>query len=310
MAAREPKRPSRSRRIRKSDAPGTPANVSAELAVLSDIHSNLHALEAVLAECRRRKINRFLCLGDIVGYNAFPAECLRRIRALKHCQTVIGNHDLYVARGEVSEGLNTVAQAGVRYSIDHLTKSARSWLEKLPAVVVGESFTGVHATLEAPLEWDYIFSSADAAMTLHLQTTPVCFYGHTHQPKLFASGQAKKVEQLGESRFQLSSEGAYLVNPGSVGQPRGGDPRSQFVVFDSRDFSVEFVKVEYDIEAAGRRDHCRGPAVHTSPSVWNTASEPLRYFALRRCDSPVNGTKRTGNASRVETFPSASFVTI
>jgi predicted phosphodiesterase len=250
MAAPKPKRASRSARLPRRNARTQQAITSTEWAVLSDIHSNLHALEAVLTECGRRKISRFLCLGDTVGYAAFPAECLRRIRALKGCRTVLGNHDFYVSRNDVSGDLNTVARAGVQYSIKHLTKSAREWLGALPAVVVEESFTGVHASLEEPLEWDYILTNTDAAVTLHLQATPVCFYGHTHHAKLFATGP-EKVEQLGDGKFRVNPAGRCLVNPGSVGQPRGGDPRSQFIVFDSREFTIEFVKLDYDVGAAG-----------------------------------------------------------
>jgi predicted phosphodiesterase len=250
MARPRPKPAPRSAAAQKRRAAAKQERASPEWAVLSDIHSNLHALQAVLAECERRKISRFLCLGDTVGYAAYPAECLRLIRGLKGCRTVIGNHDHYVSQCDVSGDLNTVARAGVQYSIDHLTKSAREWLGALPAVIVEESFTAVHASLEEPLEWDYILTNSDAAVTLHLQTTPVCFYGHTHHAKLFASGR-DKVEQLGDGKFRVNATGRYLVNPGSVGQPRGGDPRPQFIAFDPREFTIEFVKVDYNIDAAG-----------------------------------------------------------
>lgn len=230
----------------------TPARsaVSAEIAVLSDIHSNLHALEAVLAECKRRKINRFVCLGDIVGYGARPAECLKLIRSLK-CPTVIGNHDFYVAHEETCGDLNEYAQAGVEYSISHVNAAAKKWLRDLPEVIIADTVTLVHSSLPEPLDWEYIFDSGDARQTMLAQSTPICFYGHTHVPKLFVQSGAPTPEIAGEVKFRLSREGRYLINPGSVGQPRGeGDPRARFAVFHPGEMTVEFVKVEYDVEAA------------------------------------------------------------
>lgn len=226
------------------------SRVSAKIAVLSDIHSNLHALEAVIAECKRRKINRFVCLGDIVGYGARPAECLKLIRSLK-CPTVIGNHDFYVAHEGTCGDLNEYAQAGVEYSISHLSTAAKKWLGDLPEIIIADTVTLVHASLPEPLDWDYIFDGEDARQTMLAQTTPLCFYGHTHVPKLFVQSGAPTPEALGGSKFRLSREGRYLINPGSVGQPRGGgDPRARFAVFHPAEMTVEFVQVEYDVEGA------------------------------------------------------------
>ncbi|MEA3212230.1 MAG: hypothetical protein QOE70_5287 [Chthoniobacter sp.] len=220
-----------------------------EVAILSDIHSNLHALRAVLAECERRKIPRFCCLGDIVGYGAHPAECLKLVRSLK-CPTVIGNHDFYAACGKWGDDLSDLAQAGVEYSIRKLTRAARQWLGDLPEVFTADTFTLVHASLHDPLSWEYIVSSEQARPSLLLQETPLCFYGHTHRPKLFVGGGSPP-EMLAEGKFQFRRDGRYLINPGSVGQPRGeGDPRAQFVIFNPAELAVQFVKVEYDVQGA------------------------------------------------------------
>ena len=221
------------------------------IAILSDIHSNRHALEAVLTECERRKITRFVCLGDIVGYGAHPAECLKLVRTLK-CPTVIGNHDYYVAAGKWSDDLSEPAQAGVEYSIRNLNIAARRWLKNLPEIFTTETFTLVHASLQNPLAWEYILSSQAARPTLLLQETPLCFYGHTHRPKLFIGG-GPQPEMVADGVFQFDRNGRYLINPGSVGQPRGdGDPRARMAIFNPAELTVEFVKVEYDTLGAAK----------------------------------------------------------
>jgi predicted phosphodiesterase len=237
---RKPKSP------RKGKSPRAP---SGEIAILSDVHSNLHALRAVLEECKRRGITAFRCLGDIVGYGAYPAECLKLIRSLD-CPAVLGNHDAYVSKGEIDADLNEFAQAGIVYSIAQLTAASRKWLGKRPLVLKEKAFTIVHASLHEPAAWEYIFKNADARPSMLLQTTPVCFYGHTHVPSLFASAQAHPPEQVGDSKYRFHPTGRALMNPGSVGQPRGGDPQARFAIFNPLKLTVEFVGIEYDTEGA------------------------------------------------------------
>jgi predicted phosphodiesterase len=222
---------------------------SRAIAVLSDIHSNLHALMAVLETCQARGIDRFWCLGDIVGYGAYPAECLKLIRDLD-CLTVLGNHDFYVAGNAISPDLNGLALAGVAHSKKALTPAARQWLRRRPEVIAAETFTLVHASLPAPLEWEYIFDPADASSTLAAQNTPVCFHGHTHVPKLFAGGHSPPPERIADRQYRFARAGRALINPGSVGQPRNGDPRAQFIIFDPLELTAEFMQVEYDIKGA------------------------------------------------------------
>jgi diadenosine tetraphosphatase ApaH/serine/threonine PP2A family protein phosphatase len=223
---------------------------SSEIAILSDIHSNLHALQAVLAECARRKITRFFCLGDIVGYAAFPGECVKQIRALR-CPTVIGNHDYYAAGGDDHNGLSEGARLGIEYSKKKLTAAARKWLRALPEVIDGESCTLVHSSLDEPLEWNYIFDPDEARPSLVRQEKPVCFYGHTHVPKLFSGGAPSPVP-LAPGKFQLQREGYALINCGSVGQPRNENPLAQFGIFNPAEFTVELASVEYDMEGAAK----------------------------------------------------------
>lgn len=227
--------------------PGT----SEEIAIISDIHSNLQALEAVVAECRRRKIDRYFCLGDIVGYGANPVECLKLVRSL-HCTTVLGNHDFYVATGTIDGDITPLARRGIEHSSEQLSKSAKKWLNSLPLVLTPDGVTLVHSSLFEPLSWHYLLEAMDAMPSIGLQTTPVCFFGHTHVTKIYVMPDAPKPKSVEEAKFAFPREGRCLVNPGSVGQPRGADPRAHFAVYHPTNLTIEFLKVPYNTAAAAQ----------------------------------------------------------
>jgi predicted phosphodiesterase len=224
---------------------------SAEIAVLSDIHSNLQALQEVVAECGRRKINRFFCLGDIVGYGANPLECVELIRSLR-CSTVMGNHDQYVATGAIDADVNALAKRGLEYSAEHLTKGAKRWLNSRPPLLTLDGVTIVHASLHNPLEWNYLLHPIEACESLAIQTTPICFFGHTHVTKIYALPHGPRPKAIADAVFQFPRDGRSLVNPGSVGQPRGADPRAHFAVLNPAELTVEFIKIEYDTAGAAK----------------------------------------------------------
>src|SRR5579862_1818286 len=223
----------------------------AKTAIISDIHSNLAALQAVLAECKKLKVKKFVCLGDIVGYGAHPAECLDIVRSLD-CPTVKGNHDQSVGEGKPHPDMNSLAAAGITYSVHHLSKDNRNWLARLPVQIDWGQATLVHSSLIGPLEWPYITEAFEAEESMAIQKTPVCFYGHTHRPRMFARRTTVPPEKVGLMKFRLAPKGRCMVNPGSVGQPRGGDWRAHFAVYDPRELSVEFFRVTYDVEAEAK----------------------------------------------------------
>ena len=229
--------------------PVSAQNGSGAIAVLSDIHSNWHALQAVLEECEARGVKRFYSLGDIVGYGANPSECLNAIRGLE-CPAVLGNHDQYVAFSTSTPNLNPMAQAGVEYSACMLAPGQRAWLGERPYVIHEGPATLVHASLEAPKEWIYVLDAASADACLELQETAVCFNGHTHRPAIYCRKDLPVACDAGPLRFRVPTEGRTLVNPGSVGQPRDGNPRAQFVIFDPEEMMVELVRVPYDVTSA------------------------------------------------------------
>ena len=156
-------------------------------AILSDIHGNLEAFTTVLQKCKELEVDQYICLGDIVGYNANPKECLDIIRTLPLAGVVKGNHDEYASNNdEVMEGFNPHARTAVLWTKAQLTYEDRAWLSSLPMrlTVKGTSITAVHATLDSPDAWGYIFDVHHAADNFAYQFTQVCFCGHSHVPIL------------------------------------------------------------------------------------------------------------------------------
>ena len=223
--------------------------MSDALAVFSDSHSNLEALEAVLADMESRKITRYLCLGDIVGYAANPAKCLQRVRGLTNCLILKGNHDAMVAASDRLVGISDTAVAGIHYSREKLTREQRHFLAGLPLTHFEDDCAFVHASLEAPEEWWYVADQLDAYAHFQEQTTTLCFCGHTHVPMVWHLGNGGVLKaSRGEGRVPIPSEGKTLVNVGSVGQPRDLNPDACYVIYDAKAQTVEFQRVPYDIK--------------------------------------------------------------
>src|SRR3989449_3587454 len=190
-------------------------------AILSDIHANLEAFEAVLADARERRCTHFLCLGDVVGYNANPRECIERIRELD-CPVVKGNHDEEATLSESSERFNELAERAIQWTRDNLTDRGKEWLRSLPLQRRVHDFTIVHATLDTPGQWGYVFNNLDAVASFTYQHTAVCFFGHTHVPMVFIRGQGG-VRQERKEHIRIELGRKYFIKAGSVGQPSDGN---------------------------------------------------------------------------------------
>lgn len=219
------------------------------VALFSDVHSNFFALNAVIKDMSLREIDQYICLGDIVGYAAQPAECIKMIRDLK-ADVIMGNHDLYATNDESLSWFNSIALAGLEYSRKALSKSDKQWLASQPLVRRYPDFTVVHATLDQPDEWEYITSINMAKHHFKLQDQFLCFIGHTHQVKIFqqTGDQVKLIR--GSAKTRLNKKFRYLINVGSVGQPRDHNPDSSYVVYDTEKNVVEFYRIEYPVEEA------------------------------------------------------------
>lgn len=227
-------------------------------AIISDIHSNLHALTAVIEDVQQQLCSDLVCLGDTVGYNAYPRECLEYIRSL-NCPVVRGNHDEEVLKGEYLK-MNPVAKQAMEWTRQQLDESHIQWLARLPFVrLVRSQFVMVHATLDTPKNWFYILNASDATSSFNHQALPLCFHGHTHMPRVFYKDGPQVTENT-ESMAQLSAQGEviislqagvkYFMNVGAVGQSRDRDPRASYAIFDSDAQTVTFRRVAYDVQAA------------------------------------------------------------
>jgi diadenosine tetraphosphatase ApaH/serine/threonine PP2A family protein phosphatase len=217
-------------------------------AIISDIHGNLEALDAVLAELDRRRPDRVVCLGDIVGYGASPNECLDRVR--KRCGTVLlGNHDAAASGGPEAARFNIYARVAAEWTMKTLTRDNREYLQRLPLTAQENSFYLVHASPACPRDWEYLLDRFDAEPQFHYFTEMICFIGHTHQPAIYLADQ-NGTKSLPLSEGKLDPSRRYIVNVGSVGQPRDHDPRACFVLYHESSTTIEYVRVPYDIEGA------------------------------------------------------------
>ena len=217
-------------------------------AVLGDIHANLDALEAVLADCREQGVTDYLCTGDVVGYNARPHECLEIVRGLG-CPVVMGNHDHYVSSCQNLEDFNPHAAAVIEWTRKQLSQDEMGFLSGLPFVVTSMGITLVHATMDDPASFGYVFDHLQAEAHFSHQVTPLCFHGHTHCPMIYEK-QIGAVYRIDAQDFRLPVGRKYFVNVGSVGQPRDGDPRAAYVLYDPLARTIRFRRVEYDVAAA------------------------------------------------------------
>jgi|P827metagenome_2_1110787.scaffolds.fasta_scaffold01693_14 diadenosine tetraphosphatase ApaH/serine/threonine PP2A family protein phosphatase len=225
-------------------------------AVLGDIHSNLDALNVVLEDCRSQGVTDFLCTGDVVGYNACPHECMDIIRELG-CPVVVGNHDFYVASQQNLDDFNPAAAAVVEWTRRQLSEDELSWLRVLPFTRTQMGITLVHSTMDNPENFGYVFDNLQAEANFLNQKTPVCFHGHTHCPMIYEKSM-NGVFRIDAQDFTLPMGRKYFINVGSVGQPRDGDPRATYVIFDPKERTVRYRRLAYDIEAAQERIRLAG----------------------------------------------------
>lgn len=218
-----------------------------KFAIFGDIHSNLHALEAVLADAENLGCTQHVCMGDIVGYNAFPCECLAIVRDLD-CPTVKGNHDEQASMAISQEGLNPLAEEALDWTRDRLAPDERQWLRELRIQRQVRDFTIVHATLDTPHKWGYITNQLDAAASFSYQLTGLCFVGHTHVPRAYMRNAT--VQTVAHDQLSIQPNRKYLINVGSVGQPRDGDWRASYCIHDTDEQTISIRRIPYDIAAA------------------------------------------------------------
>jgi diadenosine tetraphosphatase ApaH/serine/threonine PP2A family protein phosphatase len=213
-----------------------------KLALLSDIHSNLEALDAVLGALP--EVDRILVLGDIVGYGPDPNDVIRRLQSVK-ARAVRGNHDQAMLDPSMLEQFNPHAAAAGRWTLDVLTHDSLAYLEELPLYGRLGRHRAVHGSPRKPYIWEYILDELQALEILVRLGERYCFFGHTHLPRIFTESG----EQVPEGSDWIELPRSALVNPGSVGQPRDGNPDAAFAVVDLSLPAVRFGRAPYDVAA-------------------------------------------------------------
>jgi diadenosine tetraphosphatase ApaH/serine/threonine PP2A family protein phosphatase len=222
--------------------------------VLTDIHANLEALEACIADATPRGFDQTLVLGDLVGYGGDPNAVVERIQGLAPVAIVRGNHDKVACGVEQAEGFNAVARSAAKWTLDVLEPAHREWLAALPEgpIDVDEVVQICHGS---PFDEDaYIFDELDAVRALKVANRPLCLFGHTHYPVTFELSE-DTFDSVGsgsapQTHIQMKPGCKYLINPGSVGQPRDGDPRAAYALVDTKLQWIELYRVKYPVEEA------------------------------------------------------------
>lgn len=216
-------------------------------AILGDIHGNLEALEVVLKILEKEKPDHYICVGDIVGYGADPGECIKRIQDLKNCTVVAGNHDFATAGILNTNFFNDYAREAISWTIQHLSADETEFLHRLKLVNRINNITTVHSTLYMPEVFGYIQTSYDLQMSFLKMETPICFIGHSHVPVTFSLSR-ETVSLLTEPVVQIDLSVKLLVNIGSVGQSRDGNPQACYGIYDEDKGILQIKRASYAIE--------------------------------------------------------------
>ncbi len=218
--------------------------------IISDIHSNIEALDAVAGFLGEQAIDKIICLGDIVGYGSDPHKCLERIREI-NCDVIAGNHD-FAAIGRLSiDYFNIFAKESTLWTQEHLNDDEKNFISCLPLVLDYDRFTVAHGSLYMPEAFGYVQTMIDALYSFRELKKQILFIGHSHVPITF-------LEETGisfsvEDTIRIEEGKRYIINAGSTGQPRDEDPRACCAIYDTEQNIVRICRVEYDIHTAAEK---------------------------------------------------------
>ena len=221
--------------------------------IISDVHANLSALNAVLDSAE--DYNTVWCLGDIVGYGPDPNECVKTVRELPDLLCIIGNHDAAALKQINADSFNPEAKNAILWTRQQLSKNSVEFLKALPETIrVNDTVTLTHGSPRHPV-WEYLLDTHAATLNFKYFDTPVCFVGHTHLPVIYSLTNSHPMARLDvpEMNKVLEMPKRAIINPGSVGQPRDRDPRAAYGIYDSVEKTLEFRRVAYDVDAVQSR---------------------------------------------------------
>lgn len=227
----------------------TPAT---KLAIISDIHGNYHALEAVLAAIDEEGISHIVCCGDVVGYGARPNECVDTIRD-RGIPVIAGNHDHACILLTDISNFNEIAKAAVVWTKNKLTEENTAFLKAMPMTIshTAASIFFVHASPKEPNEWNYILTMGEARTNFNYFSERVCFIGHSHQPFIIENERGN-LSCPSKPEIDVKADRRYLINVGSVGQPRDHNPDACYVVYDLENQHIEIKRLKYDLAGSQR----------------------------------------------------------
>jgi len=220
--------------------------------IFSDIHSNIEALDEVIGAYQEESIDKYFCIGDVVGYATNPKECIERVKKLAMV-TVAGNHDWATVNLFSVGYLNEYAKEAVLWTRGNLGDSDKNFLGSLKPVYKNEDFTLVHGTLDYPKEFNYMTDGYIAEGTFKVLETSLLFIGHTHQPGLFMKDKDDNIHYRQDGPWDINLKNKYIVNVGSVGQSRDGNPKAAYCIYDTDKKEVLIKRVGYDSAAAGKK---------------------------------------------------------
>ncbi len=216
-------------------------------ALLSDIHGNLEALQAVLRDIESNQVEKIHCLGDVIGYGADPVACLDLVQ--QHCEVkLMGNHEFAAIGLSSTEHYNEAAQVATEWTRKQLTDHELDIINGFEIKHTIADVLLVHSSPYDPERWHYILTPASAAQAFANFDERICFFGHSHLPQIYMEQEDGLPRCLVGHDFMPDDEGRYLINVGSVGQPRDEDPRACYTIFDTEEGEVTYHRVEYDIE--------------------------------------------------------------
>ena len=223
-----------------------------KIAFISDIHSNLEALTAVSKSLQNQGPDIVLFLGDIVGYGADPNECIEMVRDIAD-DILAGNHDWAAVEKSSTDNFNPTAKKALEWTQSRLTKDSKNFLSSLSLKGKMENFIYIHSTPFRPEEWDYIYSLSDAAQSFDSFSQSLCFVAHSHIPVTFVQSAGGETAYVQNPQIKLQKGFRYIINSGSVGQPRDGNPLSSYGIYDTKKKEYMLIRVQYDIKNARRK---------------------------------------------------------
>lgn len=213
--------------------------------IFGDVHSNIEAFEAVIGAYKKEKIDKYICVGDVVGYGVNPEECIDKIISLG-AFVCAGNHDWAAVNLLSLDYFNPDAAAAIAWTRKNLNTRHKGFLESLKLVYKNDDLTVVHATLDHPAEFNYLTEAYMAEETFLSMETKICFVGHTHIPGIFRKGADERIYYHQDRQIFLSKENKYIVNVGSIGQPRDNNLHSCYCIFDTTEAEIEIKRMPYD----------------------------------------------------------------